>query len=647
MRATPTRDGRVDVLACSIDVLDLRSSVDRCLELIDRNDGVVVQASVNAGKVVTCSQDARMADFIRSCQLVNADGQAVVWAARLLGHPLPGRVAGVDLMDQILAEAAGRGLSVFILGAKQAVLDEAMRRLRKQHPQLLVAGARDGYFSEADETDVAREIAESRADILFVAMSSPKKEYFIEKYRGELGVRFAMGVGGAVDVLAGRITRAPEWMQRLGLEWLYRFLQEPRRMWRRYLVGNSRFTWLLFKALMKRALPILHKPPRQSTSIADRGSQLALLTRHSIHALIAPLRREPSTRDLDSALDAAVGYLCRTHDVTGRAGSSKGFHLLKGWMPAYPETTGYVIGTLLRCAEVREDEGYRLRAHQMGVWESAVQNPDGGVMEATVDSGKGSIAFNTGMVLHGWLDLLEKGDDEGFRESARQAANFLITNQDEDGAWRGDATWRGLATTYHSRVAWALLRYGKSEDDPIAVAAAQMQFEWVLRQQHDNGWFENCTFAEGLLPNTHAIAYTIRGLLEGGLIDDEPRYVEAAVRTSEPLMRKSEELGMLPATFDSSWSPGARYVCLTGLVQLGDVWVKLARVTDDKRLHAAGARAIEQVVGKQERSGGPAHGALAGSHPIYGRYSPFQYPNWATKFLADALLTLRGDAGAA
>jgi N-acetylglucosaminyldiphosphoundecaprenol N-acetyl-beta-D-mannosaminyltransferase len=254
---TPARPGagarRVDVLACSIDVVDLSGAVERSLDLLERDDSVAVQVSVNAAKVVECSRNPRMAEFIAGCDMVNADGQAVVWAARLLGHDLPERVAGIDLMEGIFAAAAERGLSVFILGARREVLDEALANLGRRHPGLNIAGSHDGYFADADEPEVVREIADSGADILFVAMGSPKKEFFLEDHRGELGVRFAMGVGGAVDVLAGHVRRAPGWMQSMGLEWLFRLLMEPHRLWRRYLVGNFRFCLLLAAALLRRA----------------------------------------------------------------------------------------------------------------------------------------------------------------------------------------------------------------------------------------------------------------------------------------------------------------------------------------------------------------------------------------------------------
>jgi N-acetylglucosaminyldiphosphoundecaprenol N-acetyl-beta-D-mannosaminyltransferase len=240
---------RSEVLGAPIDALDLPSTVRRCLELIE--DGGGRQVSVNAAKVVLMARDPRLARFVRESEVVSADGQSIVWAARLLGSPVPARVAGIDLMMELLAEAERRDLSVFVLGARQEVLDEALGRIRASHPGLSVQGSH-GYFTPQQGPEVARRIRDAGTDLLFVAMPSPRKEIWLDENLDELGVCFAMGVGGAVDVIAGRRARAPRWIQRLGLEWLYRLSQDPAGMWRRYLVGNLRFGALLARALLAR-----------------------------------------------------------------------------------------------------------------------------------------------------------------------------------------------------------------------------------------------------------------------------------------------------------------------------------------------------------------------------------------------------------
>lgn len=345
------------------------------------------------------------------------------------------------------------------------------------------------------------------------------------------------------------------------------------------------------------------------------------------------------------ALDAAIRWLVRTHDVTGRQGSSKGYSLLRGWLPGYPETTGYVLGTLLDYARRSGDHaGLRRRAGEMGDWEVAIQEPDGGVTEGAVGTvPRRSIVFNTGMVLHGWVDLLEHGEDR-FDEPARRAASFLTRGLGADGTWDPAYEYSGIAHTYNSRVAWAMVRLALREPrDEELLAAARRQLDWVVAQQRPNGWFENCFFKPGMLPSTHGIAYTLRGLLESHALLGEGPYLDAALATSEVLIRKLEVLGALPASWDSDWTPRASYQCLTGSVQLGGVWLRLHQLTGDARFLNAGLKAVELAAGHQERAPWKdVNGALAGSFPLWGRYAPLQYPNWATKFLADSLM-LRDD----
>jgi N-acetylglucosaminyldiphosphoundecaprenol N-acetyl-beta-D-mannosaminyltransferase len=248
---------RADVLGCAIDRLDMRSTLGAVEEIIAA--GVYTQhMAINAAKLVTMHDDPKLTRIVDDCGLVNADGQAVVWASRMLGDPLPARVAGVDLMQELLGLAERKGYRVFFLGAKTDVLATALENILEQQPRLQVAGARDGYFTDAQETEVCEQIRASRADILFVAMSSPRKEYFLGEHGPVLGVPFVMGVGGSIDVIAGVTRRAPTRWQRLGLEWLYRLLQEPRRMFKRYAVTNTRFAVLVGRALLTRPFASRH-----------------------------------------------------------------------------------------------------------------------------------------------------------------------------------------------------------------------------------------------------------------------------------------------------------------------------------------------------------------------------------------------------
>jgi len=209
---------------------------------------------INAGKLVAMQKDQQLRESVNSSNLINADGQAVVWASRLLKKPLKQRVAGIDLMHKLVAMAHENKQKIYLLGANQQVVEKVAKTYANQYSQELVAGYRDGYFSPQQEVQIATDIAQSGAQLLFVAISSPMKENFLYKHRDILqGVHFIMGVGGSFDVVAGLTKRAPLWMQNAGLEWFYRFAQEPKRMWKRYLVGNTTFIYLVLKEKFKKA----------------------------------------------------------------------------------------------------------------------------------------------------------------------------------------------------------------------------------------------------------------------------------------------------------------------------------------------------------------------------------------------------------
>ena len=207
---------------------------------------------VNAAKLVHMQGEPDLREAVQSSDLVVADGMSVVWASHLLGGSLPERVAGIDLFERLLGLAEDAGYSVYLLGAEPDVLEAAVRVVRQRHPRLRIAGSHHGYFSPAEEPDLVKTIAASRPDLLFVGMSSPKKEVFLARWGEEIGAPVCHGVGGSIDVMAGKVRRAPGVWQRLGMEWLYRVLQEPRRLWRRYLVTNTQFLWMVLRDLAGR-----------------------------------------------------------------------------------------------------------------------------------------------------------------------------------------------------------------------------------------------------------------------------------------------------------------------------------------------------------------------------------------------------------
>ena len=229
-----------------VDAVTELEALARIEAMIERG-GSHVMTVVNASKIVLASENERLAGMLERADLVTADGMSVVWGARLTGGRLPERVTGIDTMHELVRRAAKQGWRVFFLGAKQESVDRAVANLLAEFPALVVAGFRDGYFA-GRESSVVDEVARSRADILFVAMGSPAQEFFIDEHLEALGARFCLGVGGSFDHIAGISKRAPGWMQRAGLEWLYRFASEPRRLWRRYLIGNVKFARLLVES---------------------------------------------------------------------------------------------------------------------------------------------------------------------------------------------------------------------------------------------------------------------------------------------------------------------------------------------------------------------------------------------------------------
>lgn len=236
------------LLGVPVDLLTMEESVEECVRLIE-SGSFGQHAVVNAAKVVAAHDDRLLAEAISRADLINADGMAVVWAARILGHAVPERVTGIDLMERLLAVCEDRGWSVYLLGAESEVLSRFVDVVKRRFPKLSIAGAEHGYF--ACSADVAGRVALARPRLLLLGMSSPRKEQFVDENRAALGPLLVMGVGGTFDVWAGKTKRAPGWMQHAGLEWLFRVMQEPRRMWKRYLIGNVRFTLLVVRELLR------------------------------------------------------------------------------------------------------------------------------------------------------------------------------------------------------------------------------------------------------------------------------------------------------------------------------------------------------------------------------------------------------------
>ena len=236
---------RIEFLKAPMDIATMQETVTFIENRIEQKQ-FLQHVVVNVAKIINMQKDPVLAESVKACDLINIDGMGVVFGARFLGHDVPERVAGVDLFHELLAMSAKRDFPVFLLGATEKVVSKTAEVVKAHNPNLNIAGYNDGYFWD-DEEVIVTKIRESGAKLLFVAITSPKKENFINKWQDKLGVDFVMGVGGTFDVVAGKVKRAPQWMQKAGLEWLYRVLQEPGRMWKRYLITNSKFAYLLIK----------------------------------------------------------------------------------------------------------------------------------------------------------------------------------------------------------------------------------------------------------------------------------------------------------------------------------------------------------------------------------------------------------------
>jgi N-acetylglucosaminyldiphosphoundecaprenol N-acetyl-beta-D-mannosaminyltransferase len=242
---------RIQILNSAFDPMTTKETVEWAVELIKEGQRGYI-CTVNVAILMMMTSNPRLARFVEKASLIVADGQPIVWASRWLHLPLPQRVTGVELIDDIAAKAEREELRIYLLGATSEAIATAASNLQDKYPKLKICGVANGYFSPAQARERVQAIRESGAHILFVGMGVPRQEYFLEENWLELGVNLAIGVGGSFEIFAGTKKRAPLWMQEVGLEWLYRLLQEPGRLWKRYLVTNSQFIYELLRVLLHR-----------------------------------------------------------------------------------------------------------------------------------------------------------------------------------------------------------------------------------------------------------------------------------------------------------------------------------------------------------------------------------------------------------
>jgi uncharacterized protein YyaL (SSP411 family) len=342
-------------------------------------------------------------------------------------------------------------------------------------------------------------------------------------------------------------------------------------------------------------------------------------------------------------LEAAIDWLCRAQDVrddcADRGGVAAGWSFEDGWLPSYPETSGYIVETFVAAAEVLGRPELVGRAARVIDWELSIQQSDGAFPGHFGERGSHPVVFNTGQIMHGMLAGYLQLKRDACLESAVRAGHWLARHQDDDGCWR-QFEHHAVPHTYNTRGTWALLATGLLAGDAKLVDSAKRHLEWALRQQTNSGWFENNAFTPDRYPFTHTIAYAIRGFIECGALAGDERYVAAAKRAASGVASAQRSDGWLPGTLDRNWQSRVQYACLTGIAQMALCWMRLDQEADSVDFRAAASNAIRYVKRQQCLADADpiVRGGIAGSAPIWGRYSMFEYPNWAAKFFADALM---------
>ncbi|MCB9853096.1 MAG: hypothetical protein H6819_08370 [Phycisphaerales bacterium] len=358
--------------------------------------------------------------------------------------------------------------------------------------------------------------------------------------------------------------------------------------------------------------------------------------------------RSDTDRENETNLHGAAEWLWRSIDVTGVDGSSVCFSLYRGWMPAYPETTGYIIPTFYRYARQFDRPRFAERATAMARWITTLQTAEGALPGSHYNEGitRPPSVFNTAQMIIGLVSAYEETGDLMFLTSADRAATWLAKEQEESGAWSRFAYRRGFSPSYYTRVCWPMLMTTIHTSNSIVRERAIRGLRHIAARVRDNGTVAGWGFADDRPAFTHTIAYTIRGFLEAGMLgDDLSEFLAIAEVSAMKLFRIMELRKKLAGAYDDQWRGANWYVCLTGNCQVAICWMRLFDLIGDVRLCNAACKAIDVVTARQKlkpmllRS---IAGAIPGSAPLFGRYLTFRYPNWAAKFYLDAIM-MRND----
>lgn len=350
------------------------------------------------------------------------------------------------------------------------------------------------------------------------------------------------------------------------------------------------------------------------------------------------LRKQTTVFPNHVHIDQAMRWLSKAQDSTRDDGVSEGYHLYRGWLPSYPETTGYIIETFFDYYHLTGDEKARARAIRMADWLISIQSDDGSLPDSYF---KRKMVFDTGQVIFGLVRCHQETGYSQYLASAERAGKWLVQVQENDGTWRRYAV-NGIPHTYYARVAWSLLKLHSLMGDACYISSAKKNIAWAIKQQNTRGWFDHASFnvKNHKHPFTHTIAYTLRGILESGLYLKEDIYRNVVKKTIDHFLEVLPEDGHIPGTYSENWEGDFSFSCLTGNAQLAIVLLRLYEGIKDQKYRDAANRINHYLKSKQELPGGDdnVYGAIAGSFPIWGKYMHFVYPNWATKFFVDSLI---------
>ena len=351
-----------------------------------------------------------------------------------------------------------------------------------------------------------------------------------------------------------------------------------------------------------------------------------------------PLAARTTAAD-DRNLEAAVTWLMRSIEACDGHASSKGYRFLKGWMPPYPETSGYIIPTLLALADSRGDQIYAEKANRIADWLCTIQMSHGGFVGREIGVQDEADVFDTGMILLGLNALISMPGNDHLIDCGRKAANFLTASMDTSGCFVRNMS-HDMVHTYNVRAAWGLLAFAELVDDDELRQAALRNVQWTLRQQLPNGFFLNNAFKPGGNANLHGTAYVMRALLQAHELTGDPAQLEAVSRAADSLVQVFARNDWIASELGSDWNFGSSHICLTGYAQLAIVLLRLSVLLERDDYAQTAEQLIDDVAISQDTTSrnAPYYGGIAGSYPIYGAYAPLQYPNWATKFFIDALL---------